>query len=81
MTDDRAAQGIDHLQAAALEMVQAARAFLDVVEEFVADREKVADVVAVVGTMAEAAGRAARSGAPGTAPPADDDRVQTIRVS
>lgn len=80
MTDDRAAEGIDHLQAAALEMVQAARAFLDVVEEFVSDRDKVADVVAVVGSMAEAAGRAARSGPP-TRAPDDDDRVQPIRVS
>jgi hypothetical protein len=82
MSEDRAAQGIDHLQAAALEMIQAARAFLDIAEEVVADRDKVADVVAGLGTLAEAAGRAARAGGPGpTGPADDDDRVQPIRVS
>ena len=68
------------LEVAVLEMIQAARAFLDVVEEVVADRDKVADVVAGLGSLAEAAGRAARAGEP-SSPSASDDRVQHIRVS
>ncbi|MFN8039228.1 MAG: hypothetical protein U0Q07_08470 [Acidimicrobiales bacterium] len=60
---DRAAEAVDHLQTAALEMIAAARAFLDVVEDVVADREKVAEVVATVGTVADAAARAATRGA------------------
>ncbi len=65
MNDERAAQGLDHLQAAALEMIGAARAFLDVAEDLVADKEKVADVVAAFGSVADAAGRAARGASPG----------------
>ena len=49
MTDDRASKGVEHLQAAALEMIAAARAFLDVAEDLVADKDKVADVMAAVG--------------------------------
>ncbi|MDZ7734007.1 MAG: hypothetical protein U5R31_13885 [Acidimicrobiia bacterium] len=57
MNDERAAEGVDHLQTAALELVEAARAFLDVVEELVSDREKVAEAVTVVGDVARAASR------------------------
>jgi hypothetical protein len=64
MNDERAAAGLDHLQTAALEMISAARAFLDVAEDLVSDREKVADVVAVFGDVADAASRAARGEAP-----------------
>lgn len=87
MNDDRAVEGLDHLQAAALEMISAARAFLDVMEEVVADRDSVASVVSAVGSVAQGAARAARTGASGgpAAPPgsgdADDGPVQHIRVS
>jgi hypothetical protein len=91
MNDERAAAGLDHLQTAALEMISAARAFLDVAEDLVSDREKVADVVAVFGDVADAASRAARGEAPRSrrsARPADgvDEEqpaptVQHIRVS
>ncbi len=64
MNDERAAKGVDHLQVAALEMISAARAFLDVAEDLVTDKDKVADVVAAFGSVAEAAGRAARGAAP-----------------
>lgn len=60
MNDDRAAAGLDHLQAAALELIQAARSFLDVAEDLVADQEKVAEVVSAFGTVADIAARAAR---------------------
>lgn len=83
MTDERAAEGIDHLQSAALEMISAARAFLDVMEEVVADREKVASVVDAVGSVAQGAMRAA---ARPTQPDGSDDDplsgpVEHIRVS
>jgi hypothetical protein len=84
--DRRVAEGVDHLQAAALEMISAARAFLDVVEELVGDREKLGSLVEAVGSVAEGIGRAARSApsgdpdgtAPGAAP---EGRVEHIRVS
>jgi len=60
VNEDRANQGLDHLQAAALEMIHAARAFLDVAEEVVADQDKVAEIVHVLGSVADAATRAAR---------------------
>jgi hypothetical protein len=60
MTDERATRGVEHLQAAAMEMIAAARAFLDVVEDVVADREKMADVVSAVGTVARDVGDAAK---------------------
>jgi hypothetical protein len=58
--DDRAGEALDHLQTAALELIHAARAFLDVAEDVVTDRDKVADVVEVLGSVADAAARAAR---------------------
>jgi hypothetical protein len=88
VNDERAAEGLDHLQAAALEMISAARAFLDVMEEVVVDPDSVASVVSAVGSVAQGAARAARAGATGsptTDPPGagdpDDGPVQHIRVS
>lgn len=49
-------RGVEHLQAAAHEMLAAARSFLDVVEEVVADREKLAGVAASVTDMLGSAG-------------------------
>lgn len=71
MSDERATEGLGHLQRAAMEMIAAARAFLDVAEEVVADPDKVADVVSVVSTMATAAaakGRASTGHAPFPSP-------------
>ena len=68
MNDERANQGLDHLQTAALEMIHAARAFLDVAEEVVTDQDKVAEIVHVLGSVADAASRAAR-GVPLRDPP------------
>jgi hypothetical protein len=88
--DERVAAGVDHLQAAAREMIAAARSFLDVIEDLVADPDKVADVLAAVGTAARSASRVARDAAGG--PPSGDGQrrgsdsdggggVQHIRVS
>ena len=84
MNDERAATGVEHLQAAAREMVEAARAFLDVIDDFVGDDEKVASVAEAFGSIARGAARAARSD-PGEAGDGDDEGrdgpVQHIRVS
>jgi hypothetical protein len=83
------AKGVEHLQVAAREMIAAARAFLDVVEELVNDPDKVGEVVDAVSTVASTVTDAARrtagstkdsSTASGSAD-ASDDRVQRIRVS
>lgn len=83
---DRAGEGLDHLQAAALEMIAAARAFLDVAEDLVADRTRVAGVVDAVTSMADGFARscadadAVRSdGAPGEEP--SSGPVEHIKVS
>jgi hypothetical protein len=80
VNDDRAAQGVQHLQAAAQEMIEAARAFLDVVEDFVADEEKLASVADAVTSVA----RGARASARPEPDPGDEPAggsVQHIRVS
>ena len=79
--DARASEGIGHLQAAAHEMIEAARAFLDVIEDFVGDEQK---LTAVAEAVTSAARGAARSVAPNTDPPGDEPpggSVQHIRVS
>lgn len=83
MSEERAAEGVEHLQAAALEMISAARAFLDVLEEVVTDKTKVATVVEAMGSVAQVAVRTATRAA-SHAPEeqaGDASRVQRIRVS
>jgi hypothetical protein len=91
VSDDRTAEGLEHLQTAAREMIEAARAFLDVVDDFVGDDEKVASVAEAFGSIARGARRAAQDRS-STADPsggdghdADDDGfdgpVQHIKVS
>jgi hypothetical protein len=78
------AKGVEHLQAAALEMISAARSFLDAIEELVSDPDKIGEVVSSVGSAAAAVTDLAKraestksSGGTGsTAEP-----VQRIRVS
>jgi len=55
--------GVEHLQAAAHEMIAAGRAFLDAVEDVVRDRDAVASVVDAFGSIAHAAGQAASQAA------------------
>jgi hypothetical protein len=88
MDEQRAAEGVDHLQAAALEMIQAARAFLDVAEEVVTDRERVSEAFSVLTDVARAAARGAtdRPGDGSTAPDgggdgATESQVQRITLS
>ena len=80
MSEDRARQGVEHLQAAAIEMIAAFRAFLDLAEEVVRDPSA---VTAFAATVVEAA-RSAAPPAPTSGPdgaPSDEPRVTRIRVS
>jgi hypothetical protein len=88
-TDARVADGVEHLQRAAHEMIAAARTFLDVVEEVVGDNAAFTAVADAFGTwgqaMSRAAGRAAETGGPGGPDEPDDgtgrSRVQHIDLS
>jgi len=51
MTDERAAEGLEHLQRAALEMIAAARAFLDVAEDLVREPAAASSVVQTAAAM------------------------------
>jgi len=81
---DRAADGLAHLQAAAREMIQAARAMLDAAEELVDDPGAVTAVADVVGSIVRGAARAGRQAAGATGPDGDDDApaggVERIRI-
>lgn len=73
MDDERAREGLD-LQAAAREMIAAARAMLDVAESLVNDPTAVATVISAVGSLAKPATRTGDESPP-------PDRVERIRVS
>lgn len=90
--EDHARAGVEHLQAAAREVIKATRSLLDAAEELVDDPKAVQDLVGTLGAVAQAA--ASRLRAPRDAPaaaPADPDepeaggtspgRVQRIRLS
>jgi hypothetical protein len=78
VNEQRAREGVEHLQSAALEVIAAVRAFLDVAEEVVRDP---AQAAVVVHGFAEA-GRRATGDAPDVRN-ADDEAagVTRIRVS
>jgi hypothetical protein len=78
VNEERAAEGVDHLQAAALEMIEAARAFLDVAEQVVSDRDRVAEAFSVMTDVARAAAKKAERP---TDDPSEDHHVQRITLS
>jgi len=81
--DDRAVEGLVHLQAAAREAIAAARAFLDVADDLVADPAAVAAVVDAVGAVVRTAAQRGRRAA-GDVDEDDDGQdgpVQRIRIS
>ena len=80
MTEDRARQGVEHLQAAAIEMIAAFRAFLDVAEEVVRDPSAVTALATSLVDTARAAAPTPTSPEHGDAPPSES-RVTRIRVS
>jgi len=84
--DDPARSGMEHLQAAAREVIQATRSLLDAAEELVDDPAAVQNLVGTLTSLAQAAAgrlRPEASSSPGG--PDDDDgddgRVHRIRVS
>lgn len=60
-TGDSVERGTEHLQTAAREMLSAARAFLDALEDLVEDPDRIRDLGNVVGTVAQQAARVGRS--------------------
>ena len=78
MSDERAKQGVEHLQAAAIEMIAAFRAFLDVAEEVVRDPSA---VTAFAASLVETAKAAATTPTDPAGGPAAEPRVTRIRVS
>ena len=76
MNEDRADEGLEHLQTAAEELIQAARAFLDVAEDIVRDPGTATAVLGLFDTVADVAKRARPS-----APRDGDDPVEHIPVS
>ena len=85
--EERARDGLEHLQAAARELIAAARAMLDVAEDLVDEPGAVQDVVEFLGAAARSAVRSAglggRSGG-GDGDDGDDGgatRIEHIDVS
>jgi hypothetical protein len=80
--EDKVHEGIEHLQAAAREMIQATRSLLDAAEELIDDPRSVQDLVGSLAQAAQMAVSRIRPGATPGAPGADDaQHVQHIKVS
>jgi hypothetical protein len=60
---DRAREGIQYLQAAARELIHAARALLDVAEDVIDDPAAIATLMSALGAMGDAARRRATTAA------------------
>ena len=80
---DRAHDGLDHLQAAAKELIAAGRALLDAAETLVDDPAMAAQLVGAVGGLAKLAGGVVGKAANLIEDGEDDEasRIQHIRVS
>ena len=79
---DDLAEGIQHLQAAAKEMIRAGRSLLDAMEGLVEDPAALQDVLGTIGGLAQAA--VSRLGLDGQAAPEADEgdgKVQRIKLS
>ncbi len=79
MHEEPAKEAVEHLQNAALEMIKATRAFLDLAEELVQDPGPLLAFTHLLGDFA-ARGRNAAQGQTAHSGP-DDTTVQHIRVS
>jgi hypothetical protein len=85
MTDDHVNEGLEHLQAAALELIAAARAFLDVAEDVVREPGVAVTIVQAAAGVGRAFLGNAEHSSPGANAPADEgrdaSRVRHIHVS
>lgn len=81
--EDHAREGLEHLQAAAREVIKATRSLLDAAEDLVDDPSAVQSIVASMASVAQAAAARLRTNGAGATPDDDDGdgRVQHIRVS
>ena len=83
-TADPAREGLEHLQAAAHEMIAAARSMLDAVEEILDDPRAATSMASAFGTLSRLVeGAVASVGgmvAGGAPEPDEEPRVQRIRV-
>ena len=78
--NEHTSEGLEHLQAAALELIAAARAFLDVAEDLVREPGAAATIVSTAASV----GRAVIHGAPAESSvdnPPDEGKVRRIHVS
>ena len=73
--------GLAHLQKAALEMIAAARAFLEVAEKVVENPETVRNAVATVGALAKLVVQSAESPKPSSNGEHPDSTVEHIELS
>ncbi len=72
--EDRAQEGLEHLQGAAIELIGALRAFLDVAEELVREPAAVAALVRLAGSAVRPPGAAGTPpGGPGDGPEGGGD--------
>ena len=78
--DDKVQQGLEHLQAAAREMIQATRSLLDAAEDLVDDPKAVQGLVGTLASVAQAAASRLRPESPDDAH-GDDGHVEHIKVS
>ncbi len=82
MNEERADEGLEHLQTAAEELIAAARAFLDVAEEVVTDPKTADSLLGLLDSVAGLAKRSRPGRASGSGRPEDgDDPVEHIPVS
>ena len=78
--DDSLQQGVEHLQAAAREVIQATRSLLDAAEGVIADPTALQGAIGTLGNMAQqAAARLRRDPAP-RPDDGDDGSVESIPV-
>ena len=79
---DPAREGLEHLQAAAQEMIAAARSMLDAVEELIEDPRAAASMTAAFGTIGRLVeGAVASMTGAAHREEHDEPRVQRIKVS
>jgi hypothetical protein len=78
---DGLSEGIEHLQAAAREMIQATRSLLDAAEGLVEDPAALRNVVGTLSGLAQAAAGRLRPDATAGDDPDDPGKVQHIKIS